>query len=320
MLTVQKHFLVLVVCGLWLAACGTDTPEIIVPAAPTGNETVTTGGPEQQPTATTTVGSTSVPDGDTEPEETTTTTTTTGETPGGTPDTTSTTAGTVEPDVTTTTVAVEIDTSQEDVDLPEGVFVSDGAPTWASLNPSTAEDLVGWSYREETWGYEGGGIDVTVDGWSVTPTESNGGVPTLDVGLSITLLGNYRVEAGQPVLSLFPVQAQQSGQAPVIAWAFFPDRPGGPVTHSGPIDSAIWAPVLPGEERTVSFKWVVPGDTVRVDATIGNNITYSVHTGQEGQWGTVTPPTGSTVTAETAVLFPSCFSPDECTSFRMRRL
>ena len=309
LLTVQKHFLVLVVCGLWLAACGTDTPEIIVPAAPTGSEAVATGGPEQQPTATTTVGSTSVPDVDSEPEETTTTT---GETPGGTPDTTSTTVETVEPDVTTTTITV-VEDDTEDVEFPPGVVVSDGAPAWASLNPGTSEDLVGWSHTEPVFGYEGG-ISVRLEGWSVTPTTTSDGVPLIELGLTVTLVGDYTLGDGQRPLSLLAAQTRESGQEPAVAVAFFPDHPEQIISHSGPIDNSVWAPVVPGEERPVSFRWVVPGETARVDVTISNDITYSVTT-QQGQWGTVTAPARPVTDIEN--LFGSCFTVEECATFGM---
>ena len=225
-----------------------------------------------------------------------------------------TTTTTADPDETTTTTAVpdetttttEAERTVEDLGLPEGASVTPSGQGWALLNPGTADDLVGWSHQDPRWGHDGG-IDIRLDGWSIAPGT---GSSVLAVGLTVTLLGGYTLEDGQRVLSLLPAADRQAGVHPVVAWAVFPDRPAEQISHSGPVDPAIWAPVLPGEERQMAFRWDVPADATRLDVTIGNDIAYSVTTVQGGKWGTVVPPTGTA--GDPPGLFGSCFTPDEC--------
>lgn len=283
---------------LLVAACGGEQPDNTQsifdnPPADASNVTVPstvdeTGDTTSEQTTTTTVVVTTTTDVETDAE-------TSG---GDVPDDTT----------TTTTIAPVVE------ETPEVVVESDGAPPWLPLNPATAAQLVGWSHVEPVWDYDGG-IGIRLNGWSVTPSVDSGSTH-LDIGLSVTLIGDYTTTGEQFVLSLLPPSARESGEPPAWALVFFPDRAEEVFFPSAPIDPAIWPPVLPGEERQVSFQWTVPSDAARVDATVGNDMTYSILPQQQGRWGSVLPPAEHPA-SELNGLFGSCFTAEKCSVFGM---
>ena len=197
--------------------------------------------------------------------------------------------------------------------IPDQPVLTIGETTYLTLMPGTENGVVGW-----TWGSSGddgfynGTVDMVFDGWEVEHLSSDEGI-LARITMHFTMAGNYVVAESYPgLLTLFPeiyrgkvpastavrwVAANQDGDASVpvpveVEWR----------------DSAVWAPVHPGENRELWMRWTVPGDTDRFEVVIQDSH-YVIYPHDPGVWGGITerdtqvkrfnPPTSS--------LIPPCY-------------